>query len=132
MTTRTKVGRFYEIMKEVGNEPYVLTADIKIPRMSIEARDEWRKNTYLLLVQRVLDGKVISEQGRMPETVDYDEKVERALLGDQYDACKELFADNAAAWDKFLAEVRDFNMVDGTESESDAGKGVSAPDESSP
>lgn len=129
MTTRTKVGRFYEIMAEVGEAPYVLTADIKIPRMGIEARDEWRKNTYLLLVQRVLDGKIISEQGRMPETVDYAEKVERALLGEQYDACKELFADNAAAWDKFLAEVRDYNMVDGTESETDAGKDASAPAE---
>lgn len=129
MTTRAKVGRFYEIMAEVGEAPYVLTADIKIPRMGIDARDEWRKNTYLLLVQRVLDGKIISEQGRMPEAVDYAEKVERALLGEQYDACKELFADNAAAWDKFLAEVRDYNMVDGTESETDAGKGASAPAE---
>ncbi|AMU62817.1 hypothetical protein P5V63_21645 [Mycobacteroides abscessus subsp. abscessus] len=129
MTTRAKVGRFYEIMAEVGEAPYVLTADIKIPRMGIDARDEWRKNTYLLLVQRVLDGKIINEQGRMPETVDYAEKVERALLGEQYDACKALFADNAAAWDKFLAEVRDYNMVDGTESETDAGKDASAPAE---
>ncbi|MEX3756340.1 Uncharacterised protein [Mycobacteroides abscessus subsp. abscessus] len=129
MTTRAKVGRFYEIMAEVGEAPYVLTADIKIPRMGIDARDEWRKNTYLLLVQRVLDGKIINEQGRMPEAVDYAEKVERALLGEQYDACKALFADNAAAWDKFLAEVRDYNMVDGTESETDAGKDASAPAE---
>ncbi|MFA4084790.1 hypothetical protein ONA92_24125 [Mycobacteroides salmoniphilum] len=132
MTTRAKVGRFYEIMKEVGNEPYVLTAEIKIPRMSIEARDEWRENTYFLLVRNVLDAKIINEQGIMPESVDYSEKIERALLGEQYDACKTLFAENAAAWDKFLTEVRDFNMVDGTELEADAGKGVSAPAESSP
>lgn len=132
MTTRTKVGRFYEIMKEVGNEPYVLTADIKIPRMSIEARNAWRENTYFLLVRNVLDARIINEQGIMPEPTDYSEKIERALLGEQYDACKALFADNAAAWDKFLTEMRDYNMVDGTESESDAGKDASAPEESSP
>lgn len=129
MTTRTKVGRFYEIMAEVGEAPYVLTADIKIPRMGIEARNTWRENTYLLLVRNVLDAKIINEQGIMPEPSDYSEKVERALLGEQYETCKALFADNAAAWDKFLAEVRDYNMIDGTESESDAGKDESAPAE---
>lgn len=122
MTTAAKVGRFYEIMKEVGNEPYVLTAEIKIPRMGIEARDRWRKATYLMLVRNVLDAKTVQEKGVMPEDVDYNETIERALLGEQYDACKALFTDNAAAWDKFLGEVRDWNMIEGTETESAEGK----------
>lgn len=127
MTTSTsKAGRFYEIRKQLGDRPYVLTEDISIPPMGIDARNAWREATYKALAQNVIDAQSISD-GRVPDYVDFNAVIEKALLGNQYDACKELFADDARAWDIFLTEVRDFNKVDGTPVEDGQGNGAATP-----
>ncbi len=110
MTASKKTGRFYKIRELVGEKCYELTDDIHIPPMGIDARNAWRIATYQSLSAAVVDARTIQD-GVIPEYIDRNEAIERALLGDQYDACKELFADDARAWDVFLTELRDFNKV---------------------
>ncbi|MDM2104318.1 hypothetical protein PP405_11585 [Mycobacteroides abscessus] len=128
MTTKTtrgakaKAGRFYEILKEVGAEPYILTPEIHIPRMGIEARNRWRDASYLSLQEAVLQAQALAT-GAKHERKDFSETIERCLLGGQYEAVRNLFADDAAAWDAFLNEIREFNKIDGTDLEVAEGKG---------
>lgn len=131
-TAKPKAGRFYEIRKQLGDKPYELTEDIRIKPMSIDRRNRWRKATYDSLTANIRDAISVNN-GVVPEYIDYNEQIERALLGDQYEACKELFDDDARGWDLFLAELRDFNKVDGTAAETDAdaeGNGDATPESS--
>lgn len=132
-TAKPKAGRFYEIRKKVSDKPYELTEDIHIKPMSIDRRNTWREATYNALSANIRDA-ISVDQGVVPTYVDYNEQIERALLGDQYDECKALFADDARTWDLFLQELRDFNKVDGTamEVDEDAEGNGSATPESSP
>ena len=131
-TAKPKSGRFYEIREKLGTKPYELTEDIHIPAMGIERRNAWRKASYESLTKNIRDA-ISVENGVVPDYVDYNEQIERALLGDQYDECKALFADDARAWDLFLNELRDFNKVDGTATEGDSdaeGNGNATPESS--
>ncbi|KKB99475.1 hypothetical protein [Mycolicibacter arupensis] len=110
-------GRFYEIRKQLGDKPYVLTEDISIPPMPLAAREQWRKISAESVTARYLQSVALAD-GKKPATVDYTSRVERALIGDQYEACKALFADDARAWDIFITELLEFNKVAGTTSES--------------
>ncbi|KIU18322.1 hypothetical protein [Mycolicibacterium llatzerense] len=112
-TAKPKSGRFYEIRKQLGDKPYELTEDISIKPMDIARRNVWRKASYESLTANIRDA-ISVDRGVVPDYVDYHEQIERALLGDQYDEVKALFADDARAWDLFLNELRDFNKVDGT------------------
>nr|WP_046285016.1 hypothetical protein [Mycobacterium sp. UM_NZ2] len=112
-------GRFYEIRKQLGDKPYVLTEDISIPPMTLAAREEWRKASREAVTDRYLQSMALAEGKKLPDT-DHSSRIERALIGDQYEACKTLFADDARAWDLFIVELLEFNKVAGTDSESDA------------
>ena len=119
-----KGGRFYEIRKQLGDKPYELTEDIHIAPMNLDAREEWRQASYAAVAENYLQAKAISE-GKGRRRVDHSARIERALVGDQYDTCRALFADDARAWDLFITELVAFNKVESTESEDDAeGKGV--------
>lgn len=112
-------GRFYKIRQQLGDKPYVLTEEISIPPMSLAAREEWRKASFAAVTDRYREAKAIADGGKPAESVDHTERIERALIGDQYDACRALFAADARGWDMFISELVGFNKVDGTNHESD-------------
>lgn len=112
-TTKPKAGRFYEIREKVGPKAYELTEDIHIKPMGLAQRDAWREATQRSLTSRVSD-LIKVDKGEIPDYVDYNAAIAQALIGEQYQACRELFADDARGWDLFVDELRDFNMVDGT------------------
>lgn len=116
----------------LGDKPYELTEDIHIKPMTLDQREDWRKASYGSLTQNFSDALQL-DKGELPQYVNYNEKIARALVGDQYDICRELFADDARGWDIFLDELREFNKVDGTKPETgqDAEGNDSAPDGSS-
>lgn len=111
-------GRFYEIRRQLGDKPYVLTEDISIPPMSLTAREEWRKASFAAVTDRYLEAKAIAEGNTTTSAVDHTERIERALIGDHYDAARALFAADARGWDMFVSELVAFNKVDGTDHES--------------
>ncbi|MFN3005142.1 hypothetical protein [Mycolicibacterium wolinskyi] len=111
-----KAGRFYEIRKQLGDKPYELTDEIHIPPMSLAAREAWRKASAASVAENYLQAHAIAD-GKPRERVDHSETIERALIGDQYEACRALFADDARAWDMFVQELKAFNKIDGTASE---------------
>jgi hypothetical protein len=113
-----KAGRFYQIRAQLGDLPYVLTDEITIPPMGLAEREEWRAASYASVAENYLQAKAISE-GKTRRRVDHAERIERALIGAQYDDCRALFANDARAWDVFIRELVTFNKVDGTDTETD-------------
>ena len=112
-----KAGRFYEIRKQLGDKPYELTEDVHITPMDLVRREAWRKASYQSQAEPYLHARALAE-GKERETVDHGEAIAQALFGDQYDAVKALCGGDARLWDAVLEDVKAFNKIDGTPSES--------------
>lgn len=105
-----KVGRFYEIRKQLGDKPYELTEDIHITPMDLDRREAWRKASYDQESEPYLKAIALAN-GTERELVNHADAIARALLGDQYDAVKALCGNDARLWDAVLNDVREFNKL---------------------
>lgn len=84
----TPGGRFAELRAEVDAKPYVLTDEIKIPLMTRSQTEE-----YLSI----------------PATPANTEKRYAVMFGDNWEAIKDLFADEPnAVWSLFVKDMTDF------------------------